>query len=387
MSWGRRSRASYDVMFYLPSITGLLGQGGGAETQVALRARALARRGVRVCVVALPAMGGLPASLEGVDVVSRPASKARQPFVGKVREAARIGHTLARVDASVVVVDVAGPQVGIVALWARAFRRKFVYSAASLPDFDFQALGFKRRDGALYRLGLRLATEIVVQTVEQAQLCRTTLGRSPVLIKSIGETVAPRTAVPEAFLWIGRVDANKQPLAFVELARCLPDSRFWMVPVPRRHEERLVEEVERAAAAVPNIELLTPRPRHELMPLIDRAVAVVNTSDFEGLSNVFLEAWARGVPALALSHDPDGLIERYQLGEFARGSRDRLVACARRLWDGRRDQGELANRCRRYVADEHALEVVAGQWERALGLAGVGHASVGVGRNAAGHAD
>jgi glycosyltransferase involved in cell wall biosynthesis len=372
---------SYDVMFYLPSVArlvndGLGDPGGGAETQVALRARALARRGVRVCLAAFPSDKGLPPSLHGVDIVSRPASKAHQPLVGKVREAARIGHTVARGDASVVVVDVAGPQVGLVALWARILRRRFVYSAASLPDFDFHALSFKRRDVALYRLGLRLASEVVVQTVEQAELCRTNLGRSPVVIKSIGETVPLRKASPEAFLWIGRVDSNKQPLAFIELARSLPDSQFWMVPVPVGGEEWLKEEVERAAAEVPNIELITPRPRNELMHLIDRAVAVVNTSDFEGLSNVFLEAWARGVPALALSHDPDGVIERHGLGEFARGSRERLVACATRLWDGRREQRDLANRCRRYVAEEHAEDVVAGQWKRTLGLSGSARADL-----------
>jgi glycosyltransferase involved in cell wall biosynthesis len=374
MSLGRSPAASYDVMFYLPSVTPLLTQGagrsvGGAETQIVLLSRALARRGVRVCLVAFPPSDGeLPPSLDGVDIVVRPVYKAHQRLVGKLREAARIRRTIAQVDVPVVVARVAGPQVGLVAVSSKLLRRSFAYSSAAFFDFDFGAIGLKRRDLALYRLGLRLATEVVVQTAEQAELCRTKLGRSPILIKSIVEPAAQRTAPPKAFLWIGRVDSNKQPLAFVELARSLPNSLFWMVPIPSAREKRLMEAVESAAADLPNVQLLAPRPRNELMYLLDQAVAVVSTSDFEGMPNVFLEAWTRGVPALALSHDPDRVIERHGLGEFARGSRERLVAGATRLWDDRHDQRELAERCRRYVSEEHSEGVVAGQWERALGL-------------------
>jgi hypothetical protein len=66
--------------------------------------------------------------------------------------------------------------------------------------------------------------------------------------------------------------------------------------------------------SVPNIQLLEPLPRTELMRLIDSAVAMVNTADYEGMPNIFLESWARGVPALSLLHDPDGVIERESLG-------------------------------------------------------------------------
>jgi glycosyltransferase involved in cell wall biosynthesis len=104
------------------------------------------------------------------------------------------------------------------------------------------------------------------------------------------------------------------------------------------------------------------------MHLVDQAVAVVSTSDFEGMPNVFLEAWTRGVPVLALSHDPDNVIERHGLGEFARGSRESLVAGAKRLWDGRHDQRELAGRCLRYIAEEHSEDVVTRQWEQVLGI-------------------
>jgi len=124
----------------------------------------------------------------------------------------------------------------------------------------------------------------------------------------------------------------------------------------------LVAAVEREAAGLPNLELVAPRPRAELMDLVERAVAIVNTSDFEGMPNVFLEGWARGVPALALTHDPDGVIGAHELGAFAAGSPERLVELARELWEGRHDQAAVAERSRRYVAEQHSAEAAGAGW-------------------------
>src|SRR5204863_4714071 len=145
---------------------------------------------------------------------------------------------------------------------------------------------------------------IIVQNAEQVSLCQERFGHSPVLIKSIAEPAPQRNRDPEAFLWVGRLVGYKQPLAFVELARALPDAQFWMVAVPVSHTKdgpKLKRELERSAATVPNLELISPRPRRALMDLVDRAVAMVNTGDCEGLRSIFLEGWARGVPGLALT--------------------------------------------------------------------------------------
>jgi glycosyltransferase involved in cell wall biosynthesis len=367
-------RQAYDVVFYPPTLTPRPGTGfestiGGAQTQVVLRAQALASRGVRACIM-VPAVENEPLpSVDGVDIVSRPESRAHQRLVGKFRELARIRRALGRIDAPVVVADSRGSSVGLVALAARLLRRRFIYSSASLVDFDFARSRLRPRDLALYRLGLRLASEIVVQTAEQEASCRQNLGRSPVVIGYIGEAVPePRPNPSTAFLWIGRVVPVKQPLVYVELARSLPEARFWMIAVPQQGQgrERFMAELERAAISVPNLELLGPRPRPEVLTLIERAIAVVSTSEYEGMPNVFLEAWARGVPVLALAHDPDGVIERHGIGEVAHGSPEALAAGARRLWTDRANRAGLAFRCRQYMEDAHSEGVVAADWARVL---------------------
>ena len=103
------------------------------------------------------------------------------------------------------------------------------------------------------------------------------------------------------------------------------------------------------------------------MDVVGRAVAVVNTAEFEGMPNIFLESWARGVPALALRHDPDGVIECHRLGAFARGSMVLLSEGAAKLWETRFEQRDLEARCRAYIESHHSSEAVASAWVDTLG--------------------
>jgi glycosyltransferase involved in cell wall biosynthesis len=368
-------RRRYDIAFYLPRASTLLAEDalpseGGAETQVVLLCRALAERGMAVCLVVKDIPGArIPTSIHGFDVVVRPPYVAHGNLLARLREVATIGAYLNRVDAPVCATRMAGPHVGLAGLWTKLARRRFLYSCASLGDFDYDSVLTNRRDRVLYRLGVALADELIAQTREQVHLCERRFGRTPIFIRSVSEP-APQSEKPaEAFIWIGRVEANKRPLEFVELARALPSARFWMVatPAPGTSEgAHLWAQIELAATSLSNLELIPPCPRPRLLELMDAAVAVVSTSEIEGMPNTFLEGWSRGVPALALSHDPDGIIVRHRLGGFAASQRNRLVELARELWDDPRARRECGVWCRAYVRAHHSPEAIAAEWERVL---------------------
>jgi glycosyltransferase involved in cell wall biosynthesis len=376
-----RRKNSYDVAFYVPSVTPRLcadaaEHGGGAETQVVLLSQALAERGLDVCLVVFDVPGAdIPESFNGSDVLVRPPYPTGAGLLGQLREAALVRRTLRRIDARTVVTRGAGSHVGVAGFWTKLSRRRFVYSSASLRDFRHPADVARRRRRMLFRLGIALADEIIVQTEEQARLCKKRFGRTPLLIRSIAEPAGESHRDREAFLWVGRTDANKQPLEFIALARSLPEARFRMVAIPSPSDPespRLWELVQRAARTLPNFELVAARRRPELLELIASAVAVVSTSEFEGMPNIFLEAWARGVPALAFNHDPDGVIARHGLGGFAEGRPEHLVELARHLWENPIERSECAGRCRAYVDNEHSPKVISTEWVRALRLRDAG---------------
>lgn len=360
------------VLFFVPYAGPLVaaragipdvGSTGGAETQLFLIAQALHRRGHRVALAVADVPPELPDIVEGMEIVRLPQ------FGPGGRNFVRFALAAVRgPDAEVIVQRAAGSFTGLVGAPARLRRRRFVYSSASELDFDPNLLKPGIIAPRLFRLGVRCANAIVVQTDTQAELCRTRWRRPCTVIRSIAEPAEPRTGVPDAFLWLGRLSANKRPEAVVELAAQLPQARFRMVVAGSRDDVALERHVRERAASLANVELLEQRSRQELAPLFERAVAILSTSRAEGMPNVLLEGWARGVPALVLAHDPDRLIHQQGLGWSADGSAERFADLAAAAWEQRRDQTDLASRCRAYVAAEHSPERIAARWEVVLGL-------------------
>jgi len=149
----------------------------------------------------------------------------------------------------------------------------------------------------------------------------------------------------------------------VELAEALPDARFRMVACPMSETPPgMAERIEAAAERLPNLELLPPRPRSELLEEIRNAVAVVKTSRVEGMPNTFLEAWARGVPVLSLNVDPDAKIANNDLGVAAEGSMERLIEATGSLWRDRDLRNATGERARRFIQDVHSPQAVADRW-------------------------
>ena len=183
------------------------------------------------------------------------------------------------------------------------------------------------------------------------------------MIPSFAEPVAPANGAGEYFLWVDRLVDYKLPDRYVELAEALPEARFLMVGTPiDETPPGMVERMEAAAERVPNLELLPPRPRRDLLEEMRGAVALVKTSRVEGMPNGFLEAWACGLPVLSLSVDPDAKIATNDIGVVAGGSMERLIEATASLWRDAELRNAIGDRARRFVQDVHSPEVVADRW-------------------------
>jgi glycosyltransferase involved in cell wall biosynthesis len=363
----------HDVAIYLPYSVGLYsrrsGRAGGAERQMVLLARALAERGVRVAHVVYPVpdpVDGIPA---GLDLVPRAPYAGPGPL-GAIREALRIARALERADARVLIVRTGTPVVGLVALYSRVRRRRFVFSAANDSDFLSEKYARRAIGRRVYHLGVRRADAIVLQSRGQLELAARAFPglRRVEVIPSLAEEVpdAPPDPSPELFTWIGRLVPHKRPELFPRLAEAIPEARF--VVIPQIHDGMPQEEADMhdrlrsEAARLANFEVRDPMPNAEIGALIASSVAVVSTSRVEGMPNIFLEAWSHGIPVLSLLIDPDEVVERHGLGVAAGGDWDRFVTGARELWATRTDRGELSRRTRAYVRETHSASAVAARW-------------------------
>jgi glycosyltransferase involved in cell wall biosynthesis len=367
---------SADVVVYSANAGPLYsaaGQTGGAELQSVNIARALAIAGFRVRhVVAEAAISRTP---DGVEVFLLPPHYAQ----GGLPRRRAILQALRESDGRVYIQRTAGIETGFAGIFARLARRRFIFCASSDADFHQDRELLRQLGGSLdvwsartqARLGQRCAHAVVAQTEQQAALARDTLRLHPQVIRSFCELVEPRPVAREAFLWVGSFAGVKDPLSFLALAERMPDVPFRMVGTEPKGWQDLAAAVRERAARLPNLELLTARPRDEVLSLYRRAIAVVNTSLYEGFPNTFLEGWARGVPAMSLRIDPDGVIHRHGLGAVAGGSLDVMERILRGYFEEAAAAEAAGDAGYRYVRRIHAPEVIGPQWirlvERLLG--------------------
>jgi glycosyltransferase involved in cell wall biosynthesis len=372
-------RPRHDVAIYTPAAACLYERRpqatGGAERQTTLLASGLTRAGLRVAHIVLPVEEPDPALPENLTLVQRRLVTTGRGPRARAAQLRQVWSALAEADAAVYVYRSGLPTLGVTELFCRAHRRRLVFAASG--DLDL-TLGFFERRGPereLYKLGVRGADAVVLQTRRQRELARQTFPRLSRVVElpSFATSAPLSTSPPEAFLWVGRLDRHKQPLRYVELAAALPDAQFRMVARQLDPERSggspgggpgaaLEREVHERAAGLANLTMLEQRPHAEAMRLVDRSVAVVSTGRAEGMPNLFLEAWARGIPVLTYEFDPDGRIARERLGESAEGSAERFRDGARRLWETRGDRAELADRVRAHVQAAHGVEAVTARW-------------------------
>jgi glycosyltransferase involved in cell wall biosynthesis len=322
---------------------------------------------MKVAHVVYP-LGSPPVDDPGRPALIERAVHQRKQRFGEAREMAAVWRVLRATDAQIYLVRGGGGHVPAAASFAKAFRRRFVFSSSSELDFDYARPGRNARVLRANRASMAHADRLVVQTDAQRALATAALGDvDPVVIPSFAEPAEPATGEAHHFLWINRLVPYKRPERFMELAEALPEARFTMIGASTEESpEGYEEEVRRAAARVPNLELLAPRPREELLAEVRRAAAVVTTSSVEGMPNTFLEAWARGVPVLSLEVDPDRRLADDGLGLLAEGSMERFTEQATALW---RDPGlrtEIGERGRRFVQRTHSPDAVADRWVELL---------------------
>jgi|SRR5882672_11339128 len=279
---------------------------GGAEVQQCILARLFVRSGYRVSMICCDYGQPDRAEVDGITVHKVFAPQAGLPVLRFLHPRLTLmWRALREVDADVYYQRSSAVWTGIVAAFARRHGKGSIYAGASDRDFERGAEQIRfARDRWIYRRGLAAVDAIVAQNRAQRDACRQHYGREAVLIPSCYEL--PGSAAPgngDRVLWVGTIHDQKRPELLLEMARRLPHRRFVVVggPSPRgeRFQAGYYESIRDRASALSNVEFTGFLPLAQVEPWFDRARVLVCTSVYEGMPNVFLQAWARGVPVVS----------------------------------------------------------------------------------------
>jgi glycosyltransferase involved in cell wall biosynthesis len=325
---------------------------GGAETQCYFIARELLRRGWEVHYIYESERESR--CVEGIHLHTIP----RQRKLFKWRNAHALRMAMESVCADAWYVRANTSYLPMVVMHARGVggRTYWAFSRDSQLSWDNRRVAGRRVHNVVARLdqwrffrALEQVDGILLQTRDQqAMLERARKLRGEVIYNAhplpeppvAGDTVARRNLV----VWIGRLQDFKRPERFLELARRLEGSGVLFQMVGDTANLRRRNALEREARDLPNLQLLGRLPPEKVHALLAEAKLLVNTSDYEGFSNTFIEAWVRGVPVLSLCIDPDRLIAREGLG-YVEPDLDAAAGRIRGVMDNQAEWQAMSDRC------------------------------------------
>lgn len=331
---------------------------GGAEVQQSVQMRALLRAGCRVSV--LTKDHGQPdvVDCEGITVHKIPDSGQRgwpglRFFHPRMSDLVGL---LRRVSPDIVFTQTAGEQVASAAVYSRLARRPFVFAGASDKDFVMGPLpGMPPQHVAMYRWGLRSAQAVVVQNVAQLDLLKRHFQRDGHLIQNgYEEPLAKPGGFDGSVLWAATVKPLKRPDHAVALARRLHHLRFLMVGGPGvdRGAQAYFDDIARQARGLSNLTMTGHVPFRDVGAAFDGASVCLNTSDYEGLPNTFMQAWLRGIPTLSFvrPESAPGVT-----GTLPCDDLDHMAARLDRLTRDRTAWSAASQACRRHFDAHHTM--------------------------------
>jgi len=273
---------------------------------------------------------------------------------------------LARIDAPVYLAAGWGRPVVETARFCRRHRRAFLYRVTHQRECDGSFIQGNGREGKQFRWLLHHADALVCQTEEQKQLLKHTENVDALVIPSAVPKEPSRDEFREEVLWIGEAVEWRQPELFFRLALTLPNWTFTLLINPR--DPAYFENLISKTRDIPNLGVENSVPYHEWPNYLRRAKLLVNTSRYEGFPFAFTLAFAHGIPVVSLNLDPDGILEKHQVGLCAQGSEVRLAQGVQDLLTYDRQWRRMSENARHYAQKHQNLEDIAQTYRRLFEL-------------------
>lgn len=286
-----------------------------------------------------------------------------------IRDFPSILKLLNDIKPDVIYQRVASSYTGAAAYYAKRNNCQSIWHISS--DADVSKQNFKLRKNAIsryldYKLlqyGIRNVDKIIAQTRTQANLLKKNYHREvdavipnfhPLPKENIDKNY------PVTILWIANIKKLKQPEIFINLARDLQHistARFIMIGSMQDSSE-WAQQIRETIHQIKNLECIGETPQDEVNSILAKSHILVNTSQYEGFSNTFIQAWMRKVPVVSLNVNPDNLFDNYELGFFS-GTYQNLLKNVEALINDVDKRDSIGISARKYALKFHSLKNAA----------------------------
>lgn len=288
----------------------------------------------------------------------------RKSILNYLKAPWQLWRSLSERNADVYIASSAGAEIGIIALFCRLRKRRFIYRTAHDIDCsgEYSRRGIK---GLIYTFGLRNADVIFTQKRENRMMLKEHYGIDAVVVRNAYEICTSDDYEKDQYiLWVSRCEKWKNPELFIEMARHLKRLNFLMIC--QKSQDEYFERIRKSAKALRNIDFVEGVSFDQIQKYYDRARIFVGTSDYEGFPNTFMQACMGGTPIVSFRVNPEEFITKYDLGYCADGNFDRMVKYVDTFMNNEDDWDRRSNNALKYVRENHNIEKIGKQWEQVI---------------------
>ena len=338
---------------------------GGGQLQVALLAKALALKGHEVVIVD-PGSSESFITPEGVKLISVPdwdkGLRGVRLFLYRIP---RLKKILLEQNADYYYVRMR-TYMHLLPFWAsKKTKGKFIIATACdldvlnhfskfkydyKPRFNlFRFLTVDFPNDLVYNYLLKKADFVILQHSGQKINQNSAKGKIAIFpnIFDFSNIKVLENTNNEYFIHVGTLNILKGSQNLYDLINAL-DKNISIVIVGQPTDKKS-ENLYKKLQKLQNVVLKGRLNHQDTIQLIANAKALINTSNFEGFPNIFLEAWANGVPVISQNVNPGNVFNKYNVGIYCEGDLNKMKKAIELFKKERFQQGELIS----YVSSFH----------------------------------
>lgn len=366
---------SQHICFISPAIYRYLNQekgkaAGGAERQQYLIATELKKRDYNVSMIVGDYGQPEREEIEGIQVW-KGCPRNINNLLSLTKQAIQLLQTIWKVDADIYYVRGAPRLFSAVSIFCTILNEPLIFCVANESDVDQEYLKERYHwlQNRLYQWGINQADQIITQTEEEQNMLISHFSKHSVIIPNSYNLPSTADILDhnnrEFVLWVGRSnEEKKKPMRFLELAKKLSDIQFVIVAQPSKDGSHH-KEVKQRAESIDNLKFVDTVAPDKIHGYYNRATLLVNTSDYEGFPNTFLEAWRYETPVVSLYYSPSDLFNKNNVGIHS-GSMNQLLENVADLNGDTQRRREMGKNAREYMESNHLLAEVVDDYEELI---------------------
>lgn len=331
---------------------------GGSEIQLYFLARELAKdNNFEISFVVGDFGQKSVEKKEGVTLFKAKTPKKGENKIARLKQSFSFWKVFKKSDADIYITSSANSLVGLVSMFCFFYKKKHFHRTACSIDVDGTFIGKNGLLGKIYKIGLERANLIFVQNKQDAISLKSNHNKDSFVLKN-SFPLEKREHFPKSYiLWVARCEKLKNPDQFIALAKKFPNEEFLMISQPRESAKELFDKIKTEISRGNNIRLLESVPFDEIQEYYNKAKLFINTSDFEGFPNTFVQACIGATPIVSLNVNPDNFLTEYDCGFCADGDLGKMYKDIKNILENKEELRIKGENARSYVEKKHDIKL------------------------------